>query len=92
MEYIAIFIIGAILGAILMSLSGVSSQNELLDENKCLYDENKELRSENEYLRKAETRAMNYARKIKQIENIAFGKGTIVDKHDAIVKLLKGEK
>ena len=92
MENVAIFIIGLIFGAIICSLTRISGNNELINEKMQLEEENKELRYDNEELRRAESRATAYARLIKEIEDIVFGKGTIVDKHDAIVKILKGEE
>lgn len=92
MENIVIFVLGLFLGAVVCSLAKVSGNNELINEKMQLEEENKELRYDNEELRRAESRATAYARLIKEIEDIVFGKGTIVDKHDAIVKILKGEK
>lgn len=88
------FIMGMLAGGfvtlVAMCFASVSSKNSIMEENKQLEDENKELRYDNEELRYAESRAVDYARRLRQIEDIIFGQGTIVDKHDAIVKLLKG--
>lgn len=90
MANVAIFIIGLIFGAIICSLTKTSGSNDLINENIQLKDENKELRQDNDELRYAESRAVDYARKLKQIEDIMFGQGTIVDKYDEVVKILKG--
>ena len=88
------FLIGMSAGGFLvfvaMCFASVSSKNGLMEENKQLKDENKELRYDNEELRYAEERATEFARILKKIEDVVFGKGTIVDKFDAIVKTFKG--
>lgn len=94
MGYIAIFIIGVVLGMILLSITTTSEINDLMEENQYLYNENKELSSESNHRRNAETRAMNYARLIKKIEDITTGKGygSIVDRFDQIKKLVTDGK
>ena len=92
MGYIALFLIGTFVGIITYSLANMSATNDLIDENMHLKNENKQLKFDNDYLRNAENRAVDYARKIKKIEDIIFNKGTIVSKYDAVEKFLKGEK
>lgn len=92
MNFIFGLIVGGSIGIVLISLLSVNKINELERENKCLYVENKDLRYDNDELHNAEYRAMQYAKTIKTIEDIYFGQGTIVDKHDAIGKVFKGEE
>mgnify|MGYP001095438679 CR=1 FL=1 len=98
MEIIAGIIIGFIACAIIGIFAGFGEDNDLIErlhEEKPLPNEekqqNRELRND---LDNAETRATEYARKLKAIENIIFknGQGSIVDRFDKIKEVITSDQ
>lgn len=88
MEIIAGIIIGFIACAIIGIFAGFGEDNDLIERLHEEKQQNRELRND---LDNAETRATEYARKLKSIENIIFknGQGSIVDRFDKIKKLVR---
>lgn len=96
------FILGMLLSFVLgMGLIAYISKEVMDDyiiQNYNLIKKQKELIEENSELKEirinAEIRATQYARKIKQIEDIVLqkGQGSIVDRFDAIKKLVTDRK
>ena len=88
MEIIAGIIIGFIACAIIGIFAGFGEDNDLIEQLHEEKRQNRELRND---LDNAETRATEYARKLKAIENIMFenGQGSIVDRFDKIKELVR---
>lgn len=88
MEIIAGIIIVFIACAIIGIFAGFGEDNDLIEQLHEEKRQNRELRND---LDNAETRATEYARKLKAIENIIFenGQGSIVDRFDKIKELVR---
>lgn len=91
MEIIAGIIIGFIACAIIGIFAGFGEDNDLIEKLHEEKQQNRELRND---LDNAETRATEYARKLKAIENIIFknGQGSIVDRFDKIKEVISSNQ
>lgn len=91
MEIIAGIIIGFIACAIISIFAGFGEDNDLIERLHEEKQQNRELRND---LDNAETRATEYARKLKAIENIIFknGQGSIVDRFDKIKEVITSDQ
>ena len=91
MEIIAGIIIGFIACAIIGIFAGFGEDNDLIERLHEVKQQNRELRND---LDNAETRATEYARKLKAIENIMFknGQGSIVDRFDKIKEVITSDQ
>ena len=91
MEIIAGIIIGFIACAIIGIFAGFGEDNDLIERLHEEKQQNRELRND---LDNAETRATEYARKLKAIENIIFknGQGSIVDRFDKIKEVISSNQ
>lgn len=91
MEIIAGIIIGFIACATIGIFAGFGEDNDLIEKLHEEKQQNRELRND---LDNAETRATEYARKLKAIENIIFknGQGSIVDRFDKIKEVITSDQ
>ena len=91
MEIIAGIIIGFIACAIIGIFAGFGEDNDLIER---LHEEKQQKRELRNDLDNAETRATEYARKLKAIENIIFknGQGSIVDRFDKIKEVITSDQ
>ena len=91
MEIIAGIIIGFIACAIIGIFAGFGEDSDLIEQLHEEKQQNRELRND---LDNAETRATEYARKLKAIENIIFknGQGSIVDRFDKIKEVISSNQ
>ena len=91
MEIIAGIIIGFIACAKIPIIAGFGEDNDLIEQLHEEKQQNRELRND---LDNAETRATEYARKLKAIENIMFksGQGSIVDRFDKIKEVITSDQ
>lgn len=91
MEIIAGIIIGFIACAIIGIFAGFGEDNDLIEKLHEEKQQNRELRND---LDNAETRATEYVRKLKAIENIIFknGQGSIVDRFDKIKEVITSDQ
>lgn len=91
MEIIAGIIIGFIACTIIGIFAGFGEDNDLIEQLHEEKRQNRELRND---LDNAETRATEYARKLKAIENIIFknGQGSIVDRFDKIKEVISSNQ
>ena len=91
LEIIAGIIIGFIACAIIGIFAGFGEDNDLIERLHEEKQQNRELRND---LDNAETRATEYARKLKAIENIIFknGQGSIVDRFDKIKEVITSDQ
>lgn len=94
MEFILGILIGILIGIIIIACISVSVIDGYSEQSFQLIKEQLDLTQENEELKKdknnAESRATQYARKLKQIEDIVLqkGRGTIVDRIDKIKEVI----
>ena len=91
MKIIAGIIIGFIACAIIGIFAGFGEDKDLIERLHEEKQQNRELRND---LDNAETRATEYARKLKAIENIIFknGQGSIVDRFDKIKEVITSDQ
>ena len=89
--------LGVIIGMTIIMLLSTETTDGFIDQNSRLIKEQENLINENAELKEirinAERRATEYARKIKQIENIVLqkGQGSIVDRFDKIKEVIVGQ-
>lgn len=90
--------LGVIIGMTIIMLLSTETINDYIDQNYELINKLEELIKENQELKEirinAESRATQYARKIKQIEDIVLqkGQGTIVDRFDKIKEVITSDQ
>ena len=92
--YILGILIAYILGMITVACISIESINNYIEQNNKLIRQRKELMQENSELKEirdnAEVRAIQFARELKQVEDIVLqeGQGSIVDRFDKIKEVI----